>query len=145
MDTIQVISWAVVAIALIVAEIFTVQLVAIWFGVGALFAFFTSLLTENIAIQMGIFIMFSLILLISIRPISRKYLLKSQTKTNADSLISQHCTVTQYVDNKNNQGKCFINGLSWSARSFDDFIVIEENTICEILEIVGVTLIIRPI
>ena len=85
----EVISWLIVFIVLVGAELATLQLVSIWFAVGALGALVSSLLGAGIEIQLIIFIAISLILLILVKPATSRIMKKHVTKTNADSLIEQ--------------------------------------------------------
>ena len=56
--------WMVSFIVLTLIEIFTINLVTIWFAIGALVSFFVSLCTENIGLQILVFIVISLITLL---------------------------------------------------------------------------------
>ena len=95
----EVISWLIVFIILIGAELATLQLVSIWFAVGALGALAASLLGAGIEIQLIIFIALSLILLILMKPVTSRIMKRHVTKTNADSLIGQTGKVTSLINN----------------------------------------------
>ena len=61
--------------------------------------------------------------------------------TNADGLIGEEGVVTSEICNLKGEGKVYISGLTWSARSADGS-DIPETTIVVVKEIKGVTLIV---
>lgn len=139
----EVISWLIVFIILIGAELATLQLVSIWFAVGALGALAASLLGAGIEIQLIIFIAVSLILLILMKPVTSRIMKKHVTKTNADSLIGQTGKVTSLINNLAGYGTVVVRGQEWTAASVDDQVVIEEGTNVVIRRISGVKLIVE--
>ena len=56
MEIWEVLFWAVLSVALIITEIATVQLVAVWFAAGGIAAFISSLFTVPFWAQLIIFI-----------------------------------------------------------------------------------------
>ena len=48
--------WIALAIVMVLVEIATVQLVSVWFMVGALCAALTTLFTDSIVIQLAVFV-----------------------------------------------------------------------------------------
>lgn len=139
----EVISWLIVFIVLVGAELATLQLVSIWFAVGALGALVSSLLGAGIEIQLIIFIAISLILLILVKPATSRIMKKHVTKTNADSLIGQTGKATSLINNLNGYGTVVIRGQEWTAASVDDHVVIEAGTNVIIRKISGVKLIVE--
>ena len=93
--------WLIVLAVCLVIEIATYGLVTIWFAGGALVTFFVSLLTDNLAVQIVIFLVVSLIMLIFTRPIAMKLVNGKRTRTNVDSVIGKICKVTETIDNFN--------------------------------------------
>ena len=53
--------WLVVFLLLVILEFATINLVSIWFALGALVSFFVSLYVENTTIQVAIFFIVSFI------------------------------------------------------------------------------------
>lgn len=144
MEIWQVLMWAIVTIILIVAEIGTVQLVAIWFAAGSLIAFISSLFGIDFRIQIILFIIASILLLLATRPLAKKLLKNKKTPTNADSIIGQKAVVTEKIDNIHNMGRVHVNGLSWSARSKNDDQVFDVDQTCKVVKIEGVKAIVVP-
>ena len=139
----EVISWLIVFIILVGAELATLQLVSIWFAVGALGAIIASLLGAGIEIQLVIFVAISLILLILVKPATSRIMKKNVTKTNADSLIGQTGKATSLINNLNGYGTVVVRGQEWTAASLDDHVVIEAGTSVIIRKISGVKLIVE--
>ena len=63
-DSIEVYVWLIVFIVLTAIEMATFQLVTIWFAVGAVAAFITSLFSTSLEIQLIVFLAVSMLLLI---------------------------------------------------------------------------------
>lgn len=66
--------WSGVMIACIVVEILTVSLVSVWFVIGAFAALIACLLNLSVPIQVGIFLVVSVICAIVARPMAVKSL-----------------------------------------------------------------------
>ncbi len=139
----EVISWLIVFIVLIGAELATLQLVSIWFAVGALGALIASLAGAGIEIQLVVFIALSLLLLILVKPATSRLMRKNVTKTNVDSLVGQTGKVTSLINNLNGYGTVSVRGQEWTAASLDDQVIIEEGTTVIIRKISGVKLIVE--
>lgn len=116
----QEIIWLALLVVFILIEIATLGLVTIWFAGGALIAFIVALITENILIQVIVFLLVSFLLLFFTRPIAAKHFNNKRTKTNTDSLVGEYCKVTEEIDNFNETGAVLLNGLAWTARSKDN-------------------------
>ena len=139
----EVISWLIVFIVLIGAELATLQLVSIWFAVGALGALIASLAGAGIELQLVVFIALSLLLLILVKPATSRLMRKNVTKTNVDSLVGQTGKVTSLINNLNGYGTVSVRGQEWTAASLDDQVIIEEGTTVIIRKISGVKLIVE--
>ena len=95
--------WLILAIVLGVVEAASIQLVAIWFAIGAVVVFVAA----------------STLLLICTRPFAKKFLSVKKTKTNADSVIGRVGVVIHRIDNAAGTGRVFVGGLDWAAQSED--------------------------
>lgn len=132
--------WLAIAVILAILEISTTSLVSIWFVIGSLFAFGVSYITDNLVIQMVVFIMVSGACLAFTRPIVKKHLHKNRVPTNADMLIGKTAVVTQSIT-ADSKGRVTVDGQSWMAQSDvplakGDHVIIEKIT--------GVTLSVSP-
>lgn len=79
--------WIALLIAFIVVEAVTVQLVTIWFAVGAAAALISELCSAPVWLQWVIFAAVSLVALAVTRPLVKKFSKKRVQPTNADRYI----------------------------------------------------------
>ena len=131
--------WLVIAIVLTVIEAVTVNIVSIWFVISSLIAMIVSLFTDNLVIQIGVFVIVGVILLFLTKPIIDKYLKQKNIKTNLDRVIGMTGIVTEEIK-KNSIGEIKVDGKRWSAIS-NVKIPVGENV--KVLKIDGVKLIVE--
>ena len=122
--------WLIVAVGLAILEMSTANLVSIWFVISGLIAMITSLFTDNINIQISVFVLIGLILMILTRKIVKKMIPKKE-KTNLDRIIGMEGIVTEKIT-KNHPGEVKVDGKRWTAIADK---AIPENSIVKILEI----------
>ncbi len=134
--------WLIALAVLLIIEIITLGLTTIWFAGGALVAFLLSLVSDNLIMELAVFLTISLALLIFTRPIAAKYFNKERVKTNCDLLIGKEAKVTKKIDNFNSTGQVSIDGQEWTARSLKDENIIEPGKRVVIREISGIKLIV---
>ena len=135
--------WLALTAVLLIIEIATLGLTTIWFAAGALFAFFAALLGMNLGIQIGVFVVVSVVLLFFTRPLAVKYLNTKTIKTNTEALVGKTARVIVDINNLKSQGQVVINGLEWTARSSDDTVVFKIGDAVTIVGIEGVKLIVE--
>ncbi len=111
--------WLVVAVLLVVAEVGTAELVAIWFALGAVAALIASLFSLPFLGQIGVFLGVSILALIGTRPFIKKVLVVRHVRTNADSFIGQVGTVINDIEGAQHVGRVNVSGQDWSAVSED--------------------------
>ncbi|MBQ6419825.1 MAG: NfeD family protein [Clostridia bacterium] len=137
--------WIALAVIFAIAEAISVQLVSVWFALGALAAMFLSLFgVDNPGIQIAVFLGVSIAALVATRPLAKKLMQKRVQPTNADRSIGQTGRVTKEINNALGQGEVNLKGVIWTARSCDEDLVIPENTLVTALRIEGVKLIVAP-
>ena len=136
--------WLIALIALLVLEAATVGLVSLWFALGSLAALITSFFVHNIWVQFGVFLAVSLVSLLIIRPLARRYVTPRQVATNADRAVGAEGVVTEAIDNLKAAGQVSVRGAVWTARTEDDA-VIPAGTTVRVLRIEGVKLIVTPV
>ena len=136
--------WLAALIALVVLEAATVGLVSLWFALGSLAALITSFFIHNIWVQFGVFLVVSLVSLLVIRPLARRYVNPKQVATNADRAVGAEGVVTEAIDNLKATGQVSVKGAVWTARTEDETVVPEGTTI-KVLRIEGVKLIVAPV
>ena len=130
--------WMAVFIISLVIELATVNLVSIWFTVGSLFALMANQLKLDIAYQIVIFIILSIICILLIRPLAANYL-----RGNIDRAIGEHVTLLKPIS-ENAWGEVKVNGVLWHARSYDNK-PIEQGARVEVLAIEGAKLVVKRI
>lgn len=135
--------WLALTAVLLIIEIATLGLTTIWFAAGALFAFFAALLGMNQGIQIGVFVVVSVVLLFFTRPLAVKYLNTKTIKTNTEALVGKTARVIVDINNLKSHGQVVINGLEWTARSSDDTVVFKIGDAVTIVGIEGVKLIVE--
>lgn len=133
--------WFMLAIVLIFVEIATVNLVCIWFAIGCLLAGIVGLITDNTMIQVGIFLIVSILSLILTKPFIKKLRPKGIVRTNLDRVIGQIGIVTSDID-KLEPGEVKVDGKKWMAVSDTK---IKKDSKVEILAIDGVKLKVKEI
>ncbi len=128
----------------VIVEALTANLLTIWFAAGSLVAFISTFFTDNPLIQVVIFVVVSVIVLVLLRPIAKKYTRTKKQPTNADMYINAEGVVTEAISNLNAKGTVKVRGSVWTARSFSDEVKIPEDTTIVVERIEGVKLIVRP-
>ena len=135
--------WIALLVAAVVIEALTNDFVAIWFFPAAVVTLIVSFFEVDIWIQILIFVLLGLALVLSTRPLCRKFLKKRDTKTNIDALIGRVCIVTEEIRNIDEVGEVKIGGLCWSARAEDPARVIAVGEQVTVQHIEGVKLIVK--
>ena len=74
--------WLILCIILIVFEVVTIQLVSIWFAIGAAVSFFAALYGASMNVQVTLFIVVSIIFLCVTKPFTTKLLKHKMVHTN---------------------------------------------------------------
>lgn len=112
--------WVFVAVLLLVVEAITVQLVSIWFAIGAFLAVIPVYMNLDFTWQLAVFVAGSFLTLLIGRPIIMKMFKKKQpVKTNLDATVGKVGVVIDTIDPQLNKGRIFVDGLAWKARSRD--------------------------
>ena len=92
--------WLVVLVILLIIEMVTMGLTTIWFAGGALAAALLALADMPVALQLLAFLMISLILLFSTRPLALNYFNRDRVKTNVDELIGKEISIISPAQGK---------------------------------------------
>lgn len=125
--------WLALAIALVVVELTTTELVSIWFAISAAIVAILSASIDGLGLvwQVLIFLVVAAGLLLATRRVVKKLLQKKNAKleTNLGRNIGAVATVTEEINNENATGAIKINGLEWSARSENGEIIAEKELV----------------
>ena len=90
--------WVALLAIFVIIEATTAQLLTIWFAVGSFAALVTSFLTDNILVQVVVFVVVSVVVLAATRPLVKKMTATKKQATNADMYIGQEGIVTEEID-----------------------------------------------
>lgn len=134
--------WAAMAVVFTVLEIVTVQVVSIWFTIGAVSAFIAYFLGADTTVQLIVFVAVSVVALVLTRPFVKKFTKTKLQPTNADMCIGQQAVVTEKINNTHAVGAAKVRGVEWTARSFDGE-EIEEGEIVTVKAIEGAKIIVE--
>lgn len=135
--------WLIAVVAFAVLEAVTYQMVCVWFSIGAIGAFLTAYAGLGLNIQLGVFLVISIIALICLRPLSMRFFKKGITKTNVDALVGQDVYITKKVNNITSEGEGKIKGMTWTVRSESDSVTFEPEEIASVVRVEGVKLIVK--
>ena len=136
--------WLGLLILFAVGEAISVGLTSIWFAAGALAALVCSLANGPLWLQITLFIVVSVLCLLAVRPLAKKYLNGRVQPTNADRIIGAEAQVTEAIDNIRGRGAVVIGGLTWSARSQSGQ-AIPAGALVKVLRIEGVKVFVEPV
>ncbi len=134
-------TWLIIFIFLIFVEIATINLVSIWFAIGAIASCILSIYVDNLIIQLGCFVITSTICLILTKSIISKIKNHKITPTNLDRVIGDIGIVTEDIDEFNN-GEVKVDGKTWTATSKE---TLKVGTKVKIVSINGVKLNVKSI
>ena len=90
--------WLVLFVVLALFELATVNLVSIWFSLGALIATFVSLATDNLMIHLAVFTISSILLLLLTKPFVKKMKKREVIPTNLDRVVGKVGVVTEKIE-----------------------------------------------
>jgi len=117
--------WGIFLVAMIVIELATVNLVTIWFAVGAVGGLITSLLGGKLWLQITVFVILSAAALLLTRPLVKKLVKPKIEPTNADRVVGKEGVVTVAIDPRKGEGLVNLEGNDWSATTADDSVIPE--------------------
>ena len=109
--------WLILAIAFVVFEAATVQLLSIWFAAGALVAMLVCRLGGAVWLQLLVFFVVSIALFALLWPMARRNLKRKIVATNTDALVGRICFVTEDIVNAVDGGRVKVGDVTWSALS----------------------------
>lgn len=139
-ESIIILLWFVIIIVTAWIEINTMDLSSVWFSIGALIAFIFAIIGFGIIWQVLAFIVVSILLLLSVRPLAKNYFRTNVVNTNADRLIGKQAICTKEIK-AGERGEVKVEGQHWTAiTAGDDTVLVNEKV--EILAIEGVKLIV---
>lgn len=111
--------WLGIFAVLVVAEIISVGLTSIWFAISALLSSVVAYFGANIYVQLTVFIVFSILFLLILRPYTMKKINGKTEATNAESFIGKTYVTIADVDNDKDMGQVKVGDVEWTVFSED--------------------------
>ena len=138
--------WLIIAIVLVVVEMCTATFGSICFAIGSGFSALAAGLGAELAWQIVIFIVVSLLTFIFLRPFMLKFLDRKSkdVKTNAEALIGRKAVVSERIDISQQTGRVAVDGDDWKAVS-EDGSVIEKGTRVEIVKLDSIIVTVKQV
>jgi membrane protein implicated in regulation of membrane protease activity len=137
--------WLIAAVFAAVGEILTTGFFLAPFAVGALGGLIASALGAGGAIQTIVFAALTLASFGVVRPIAKRHLYQPPTlRTGTAALVGSTAMVLDRIDNDAAAGTVRIGGEVWTARAYDEDLVIEAGTKVQVIEIRGATALVTP-
>ncbi len=134
-----IIVWIILFAVFSLIEAATISMVTIWFAIGTLFAIAANLLGASPLTQVIVFVIVSIIMLISIFPFVRKKMKAKSYDTNVDALIGKTAVVKEIIS-LNKIGQVSVNGVIWSATGEGTF---DKEEVVTIINVEGNKLIVE--
>ncbi len=135
--------WLVLAVLLGVAEFFTLTLAFGLLAGAALVASIAAGLGAPAAVQLLSFTVAGGVGFVAIRPVAKRHLtLAPVSRDGSDALVGRSCVVTREVTASG--GLVSLAGEDWSARPYDEDLVIPAGVRVDVLQIEGATALVHP-
>jgi membrane protein implicated in regulation of membrane protease activity len=137
-------AWLLLAVALGVAEMTSLNLILIMLAVGAVVGALAALASFPFALQLLLAAGSSVAMLALVRPnLVRKLDVGPELVTGTRKLVGQTGVVTEEIT-AHNPGRIKIAGEIWSACPYDDQLTIAPGATVEVFEIRGATVYVHP-
>lgn len=138
--------WLVLAILLILIEIFTPSFFAASLGIGALIASLAGFAGAGIEIQLLVFSIASLLSVFLVRPLLQKYFYRTDDKaSNADAIIGRTGTLKVALMGDEVVGRISIDGDEWQCVAFNKTHNIAAGTQVRVVGRDSIILIVEPL
>ena len=114
--------WLIVALVLLIVELFTASFGVVCFSFGAAAAGIAAYFNLGTVWQLALFSIVSFVAFVFIRPVIVKFLLKKKDEvlTNADAVVGRIGVVTEEINADKNTGRVKIDGDDWKAVSSEN-------------------------
>ncbi|GAA4570021.1 NfeD family protein [Planotetraspora kaengkrachanensis] len=135
--------WIILAAALGVAEIFTLTAALGILSVAALLTAGVAAVGLPPALQIIVFVLAAGAGLIGVRPIAMRHIRQPPAQRfGVSALVGKPAYVTREVTGRD--GRVRIGGEEWSARAYDETLVIPPGATVDVIEIEGATALVYP-
>ncbi|MFE5550149.1 NfeD family protein [Streptomyces sp. NPDC056534] len=135
--------WSIAAGVLVVAEIFTLTAALGILGVAAAVTAGTAALGLPLPLQLVVFTVLSVVSLLFVRRVAVRHLIAPQAERfGVDALVGRSAHVVAEVTGLG--GRVRIGGEEWTARAYDETLVIPPGATVDVMEIDGATAVVYP-
>ena len=132
--------WLIAAVIFGVGEIATLGFFLGPFAIGALVAALVAAVGGGTLVSLIVFLLVSGVTLASLRPLARSYKrMPAQLRTGTAALVGRTAMVTERIHNDEGTGCVKLEGETWTARAYDEDVVIEPGRRVQVMEIRGAT------
>ena len=145
MENALLIIWLVLGVVLIVAEVFTLGFVLLWFGIGAIAAAIVGLAGGGLGLQFLVFAVVSVALTIMSRTLLANYLPHpgQRLKTGIEALPGKIGTVISPSNGALHEAAVKVYGSTWTAYPIDDNTQLTQGEKVEVVEVRGSSIYVR--
>ncbi|TDD34927.1 NfeD family protein [Saccharopolyspora elongata] len=135
--------WLIFAVVLGIAEIFTLTAALGLLGGAALITAGSAAIGLPLPAQLVVFTVAATAGVLLVRPIATRHMFRPQLQRfGVDALIGKSAYVVQEVTGR--EGRVRVDGEEWTARAYDDAVVIPRGAIVDVMQISGSTAIVYP-
>ncbi|MBU6531714.1 NfeD family protein [Streptomyces sp. NPDC057245] len=135
--------WLIVSAVLVVAEIFTLTAALGMLGAAALITAGSAAAGLSPPFQFVVFTVVSTVTLLFVRPVALRHVLQPPTERfGVDALVGKAAYVVSDVTGR--EGRVRIGGEEWTARAYDETLVIPRGSTVDVMEISGTTAFVYP-
>jgi membrane protein implicated in regulation of membrane protease activity len=137
--------WLIAGVFAAVGEMLTLGFFLAPFAVGAFGAMLAALAGGGGVIQVIVFAALTLACFALVRPIATRHLhTPPRIRTGTAALVGKSGIVLDRIANDEGVGSVRLDGEVWTARSYDEHVVIEAGTKVQVVEISGATALVAP-
>ncbi|MBV7700762.1 NfeD family protein [Streptomyces sp. TRM70350] len=134
--------WLIVAAVLAVAEILTLTAALGMLSAAALVTAGSAAIGLPLPFQFLVFTIVATVTLVFVRPIAVRHVLQPPVRFGTDALVGKGAYVVSEVTGLG--GRIRIDGEEWTARAYDETLVIPPGKTVDVIEINGATAIVYP-
>ncbi|WAU81426.1 NfeD family protein [Streptomyces sp. Qhu-G9] len=135
--------WLIIAAVLAVAEIFTLTAALGMLSAAALVTAGFAAVGLPLPLQLLVFTIVATVTVLFVRPVALRHVLQPQVaRFGIDALVGKAAYVVAEVTGRD--GRVRIDGEEWTARAYDETLVIPQGTTVDVMEISGTTAIVYP-
>ncbi|MFR9796390.1 NfeD family protein [Streptomyces sp. MS06] len=135
--------WLVIAAVLALAEIFSLTAALGMLSAAALVTAGTAAAGLPLPLQLLVFTAVATVTLLFVRPLALRHMIQPPgARFGVEALVGKAAYVVAEVTGRD--GRVRIDGEEWTARAYDETLVIPSGTVVDVIEISGATAIVYP-